>query len=317
MKYCTRFVCILHRSALTSAGYYDTSRRITQTEEGYLALPITSAAVDQLVPKVAAQNEETSLPSLASLPVLAYFNGTCYALTFADLPLSKKAVASAKTCRETLRMSIQKFLSCQKPPLNGKKCKEMLLEVPTSWERHGDLVVLPSQAFRSPDWKQDSFDFWSTVAAALNCCRLARDSEIVPDKYRSSGAEMLLGTDPWVEHVDNGVKYVFDVTRIMFSSGNITEKLRVAQLDCSGETVVDIYAGIGYFTLPYLVHAHAKTVHACEWNERAVEGLKRGLVANGVEERCVVYVGDCRQVGANYHNSVSFVVEQCFEGIVK
>ncbi len=29
----------------------------------------------------------------------------------------------------------------------------------------------------------------------------------------------------------------------MFSSGNITEKLRVASFDCSGETVVDLYAG--------------------------------------------------------------------------
>lgn len=35
----------------------------------------------------------------------------------------------------------------------------------------------------------------------------------------------------------------FDVTRCMFSAGNITEKLRVASFNCSGETVVDLYAG--------------------------------------------------------------------------
>ena len=29
----------------------------------------------------------------------------------------------------------------------------------------------------------------------------------------------------------------------MFSAGNITEKLRVASFNCSGETVVDLYAG--------------------------------------------------------------------------
>ena len=29
----------------------------------------------------------------------------------------------------------------------------------------------------------------------------------------------------------------------MFSSGNITEKLRLAKFDCSGEVVVDLYAG--------------------------------------------------------------------------
>lgn len=31
----------------------------------------------------------------------------------------------------------------------------------------------------------------------------------------------------------------------MFSPGNITEKLRVASLPCSGEVLVDLYAGNG------------------------------------------------------------------------
>lgn len=38
-------------------------------------------------------------------------------------------------------------------------------------------------------------------------------------------------------------RYEFDVTKCMFSAGNITEKLRVAGFDCRGETVVDLYAG--------------------------------------------------------------------------
>lgn len=38
-------------------------------------------------------------------------------------------------------------------------------------------------------------------------------------------------------------RYEFDVTKCMFSSGNITEKLRVAGFDCRGETVVDLFAG--------------------------------------------------------------------------
>lgn len=40
-------------------------------------------------------------------------------------------------------------------------------------------------------------------------------------------------------------RYTFDVTKCMFSPGNITEKLRVASLPCSGEVVVDLYAGNG------------------------------------------------------------------------
>lgn len=47
----------------------------------------------------------------------------------------------------------------------------------------------------------------------------------------------------------------------MFSSGNITEKMRVARFDCSGQVVVDLYAGIGYYTLPYLVHAKGESLY--------------------------------------------------------
>ena len=51
--------------------------------------------------------------------------------------------------------------------------------------------------------------------------------------------------------------YGLDVCRSMFSSGNGTEKMRVAARNCDGEVVVDLYAGIGYFTLPLLVKAKA------------------------------------------------------------
>ncbi|XP_052669564.1 tRNA wybutosine-synthesizing protein 2 homolog isoform X1 [Harpia harpyja] len=91
-------------------------------------------------------------------------------------------------------------------------------------------------------------------------------------------------------------RYTFDVTKCMFSPGNITEKLRVASLPCSGEVLVDLYAGIGYFTLPYLVHAAAAFAHACEWNGHAVEALRRNLALNGVQDRCHIHYGDSRQL---------------------
>ena len=134
------------------------------------------------------------------------------------------------------------------------------------------------------------------ITTALRCTRIAIDRQVSCDSYRSSGASLLLGENGWVEHVDNNVHYVFDVTKCMFSSGNISEKLRVANFDCRGEAVVDLYAGIGYFTLPYLVHTGAAMVHACEWNAHAVEALKKGLVANNVQDRCLIHHGDNRKV---------------------
>ena len=57
-----------------------------------------------------------------------------------------------------------------------------------------------------------------------------------------------------------------------------------------------LLSGIGYFTLPYLVHAKAALLHACEWNPHAVAALRKNLQDNGVADRCHVYHGDNRQV---------------------
>lgn len=63
-------------------------------------------------------------------------------------------------------------------------------------------------------------------------------------------------------------------------------------------------SGIGYFTLPYLVHAGASRVHACEWSPDAVQALQKNLEANGVSDRCTVHQGDNRQVKSFYMHPI-------------
>ena len=50
-----------------------------------------------------------------------------------------------------------------------------------------------------------------------------------------------------------------------------------------------MFAGIGYFTLPYLKHAEADHVYACEWNPAAVEALRDNLRINNIDpSRCTI-----------------------------
>ena len=59
---------------------------------------------------------------------------------------------------------------------------------------------------------------------------------------------------------------------------------------------MDLFAGIGYFTLTYLIHAKADKVFACEWNPEAVKALKLNLVKNKIEDtKCIVLEGDNRK----------------------
>ncbi|KAL5347205.1 S-adenosylmethionine-dependent methyltransferase [Pseudogymnoascus australis] len=97
----------------------------------------------------------------------------------------------------------------------------------------------------------------------------------------------------WVRTRQNGIFQSWAPRWTMFSRGNVTEKARVLSFGAAstwssdegdGEEVqiaVDLYAGIGYFTLSYLSLGYA--VLAWEINPFSIEGLRRGAVRNGFE----------------------------------
>ncbi len=164
-------------------------------------------------------------------------------------------------------------------------------ELPRRWERFSDVAILPHGSFEGDGWLPEE-PLWETVAGALGAKRLARMGE-VSGEFRESGVEMLLGDDDWVVRRESGVDYGYSMTQCMFSAGNINERRRMGEVVTEGEVVVDLYAGIGYYTLPALVHGGA-TAHACEWNPEAVKALRWGLDANGAGDRCTIYEGDNR-----------------------
>jgi tRNA wybutosine-synthesizing protein 2 len=61
-----------------------------------------------------------------------------------------------------------------------------------------------------------------------------------------------------------------------------------------GERVFDMFAGIGYFTLP--MAAAGAQVTATEINPDAFEYLLTNAVLNGVQDRIAAYRADCRDV---------------------
>lgn len=99
----------------------------------------------------------------------------------------------------------------------------------------------------------------------------------------------------WVQTMQNqGIVQIWAPLYTMFSRGNITEKARILGqgsvfegLDegTLGEkidsiSVVDLYAGIGYFVFSYLKRG-VKRVWGWEINGWSVEGLRRGCTENG------------------------------------
>ena len=303
------------KDALKDAGWLDRSRPVGACPlERQILFPINNAA--SLALKAALQ-QGARLSAPEALPggvirALASHRGGARVLVAPAAPAgpSRSRTRKGASPHEKLRDSILTLLeeaghSAQEEfrrALGGGGDESLEISVvralPRRWEKLGDLVLLPEGAMRARPWAalESGGGLWPAVAEALGCSRLGRQAPIAANGRRESRAELLLGSDGWVSHRENGIYYRFDVSKCMFSSGNVTEKARVARLPCHGETVVDMYAGIGYYTLPFLVHAGASRVLACEWNPNAVQALRENLRQNDVEGRCEVREGDCRRV---------------------
>ncbi|ABN57168.1 MULTISPECIES: class I SAM-dependent methyltransferase [Methanoculleus] len=122
------------------------------------------------------------------------------------------------------------------------------------------------------------------------------------DAMRIPDIEVLYGTAGEVRHREQGYTFILDPTRVMFSQGNRNEKARIAALVRPGERVADMFAGIGYFTIPAAMSG--ARVHAMEINPIAFEYLQRNIMANHVADRVTAELGDCRDLLAGVYDRV-------------
>jgi tRNA wybutosine-synthesizing protein 2 len=94
-------------------------------------------------------------------------------------------------------------------------------------------------------------------------------------------------------HKENGCKFKLNTAEIMFSKGNLAEK-RILTNGCGGETIVDMFAGIGYFSIPIGVHSNPAQIIAVELNPVSYGYLCENIRLNGLEEVIEPICGDCR-----------------------
>ena len=119
--------------------------------------------------------------------------------------------------------------------------------------------------------------------------------ESVVDVTRTPRARLVWGNGGEVCHREDGLSYILDPERVMFSMGNREEKVRIARMVKESrvpERIADMFAGIGYFAIP--LAAAGAQVHAMEINPVAFGYLVQSIEANGLTSRIIPSLGDCR-----------------------
>ncbi len=159
------------------------------------------------------------------------------------------------------------------------------------WKKIGDILIVDSK------FDGDSGDNLESIAAHHNVKSIIKIDQIEGQK-REPAISLLYGNETETIHKENGCLFNLDLSKVMWAKGNNNERLRIAKLVGKGETVVDMFAGIGYFSIPIGVHSHAKKIYSIEINPNSYHFLKNNIELNKINmnadyDRMVPILGDC------------------------
>ena len=191
--------------------------------------------------------------------------------------------------------------------------------IPSKWEKLGDIALLAKDSFEfgfiehvSLNSKDKGRMLWNAISLALGVKSIGIQQPIANDTVRSSQAILLNSKDGWTKFQDNEVIFTLDVSKVMFSSGNITERHRIARMNMKDEIIVDCFAGIGYYCLHAIVNAGAKHVHACEMNPNSIRALEKASKLNRIEENMTIYPGDNQETLPK----LEYIADRVFLGLL-
>ena len=104
--------------------------------------------------------------------------------------------------------------------------------------------------------------------------------------------KILYGSETETINKENKCLFKLDLSKVMWSKGNVNERLRIAKLVGDNETVLDMFAGIGYFSIPIGVHSNARDVISIEINPNSYHYLCENIELNRCSNITPV-LGDC------------------------
>jgi len=122
----------------------------------------------------------------------------------------------------------------------------------------------------------------------------------VEGKYRLRKLEYVAGEAKTVTiHKEHGCLFSVDLAECYFSPRLSYERLRIAKLVKTGEVIVNMFAGVGCFSIVIAKHSEAKEIYSIDINPIAVKFMRKNVVMNKVDGRVIPIEGDAKEVIVN------------------
>lgn len=178
--------------------------------------------------------------------------------------------------------------------LEDKLPPHLLASLPRAIDFIGDISILEIppelEAYKSVIGE-------AVLKAHRNVRTVLAKTGAVTGTYRLREFTLIAG-EPRTEtiHKEFGCQYHVDIAKAYFSPRLSYEHNRIASLVKDGETLIDLFAGVGPFSvLIAKTHENVK-VYAIDVNPYAIMFLKKNIKLNRVENKVYPILGDAKEV---------------------
>ncbi|EMA52687.1 MULTISPECIES: class I SAM-dependent methyltransferase [Halococcus] len=176
-----------------------------------------------------------------------------------------------------------------------------LLGFDPSYERLGDIVLL-----REDDTERARQVANAVMDSSIPTKTVLNRASKVEGEFRTREWDVLAGESTETVHREYGYAFALDVATVYFSPRLATERHRVVQQAAADERIVDMFAGVGPFAIPFAGRGAA--VIAVDRNPVAIEYLRENVRRNDVDERVEAIEGDVREVATEIEDGVDRLV---------
>ncbi len=126
---------------------------------------------------------------------------------------------------------------------------------------------------------------------------------------RVRGIEWLAGEKRTVtRHAEHGCLFKVDLARVYFSPRLSFERLRVAKMAMPGETIINMFAGVGTFSIVMAKHIPIEKVYSIDNNPVAFSLMRENVEMNRLMGRVVPLMGDAKDFTASLHGQADRVL---------
>lgn len=155
--------------------------------------------------------------------------------------------------------------------------EELRSKLPASFDTIGSIAVVKMDDEVAPYATQIGEAILATQKAIKTVCV---DSGVVSE-FRTRAVKVVAGIKTTeTVHKEYGLTFKVDVARAFFSPRLATERQAVARQVKPGDVVIDMFAGIGPFSIIIARTGSPKVVYAIDLNPDAIELLKENIVLN-------------------------------------